>query len=204
MGAGLTALKAFSLPSPAPRFPDRCFNEAACIEVPPVEGYVMVLQPEEPKISLSGVHHFARAASEFESPEGVSLFPELRIISTITREVEPEGDGAEDPTGNSCTWVCQPPHGPFFCAVLGFNVFVLESASETWLWVESLHRFLVRHQILRCSLRASPQEDNVPTILTGDSLSSVHRLSCFWAWDPSLQHASRMLHHCLRPQCPTS
>ncbi|XP_076421781.1 calsyntenin-1 isoform X4 [Peromyscus maniculatus bairdii] len=76
----------------------KCFNEAACIEVPPVEGYVMVLQPEEPKISLSGVHHFARAASEFESPEGVSLFPELRIISTITREVEPEGDGAEDPT----------------------------------------------------------------------------------------------------------
>uniref|UniRef100_A0A8C0W494 Calsyntenin-1 n=1 Tax=Castor canadensis TaxID=51338 RepID=A0A8C0W494_CASCN len=76
----------------------KCFNEAACITVPPVEGYVVVLQPEEPKISLSGVHHFARAASEFESSEGVFLFPELRIISTITREVEPEGDGAEDPT----------------------------------------------------------------------------------------------------------
>lgn len=97
----------------APNFPssscfsDRCFNEAACIEVPPVEGYVMVLQPEEPKISLSGVHHFARAASEFESPEGVSLFPELKIISTITREVEPEADGAEDPTGNSCSPVPQ-------------------------------------------------------------------------------------------------
>lgn len=106
--------------------------------MPPVEGYVMVLQPEEPKISLSGVHHFARAASEFESPEGISLFPELRIISTITREVEPEGDGAEDPTGNSCTWACQPPHGSFFCAVLGFNVFVLESASESWLRVEGV------------------------------------------------------------------
>ncbi|XP_012577521.1 PREDICTED: calsyntenin-1 [Condylura cristata] len=76
----------------------KCFNEAPCIEIPPVDGYVMVLQPEEPKISLSGVHHFARAASEFESPEGVFLFPELRIISTITREVEPEGDGDEDPT----------------------------------------------------------------------------------------------------------
>lgn len=76
----------------------KCFNEATCISVPPVDGYVMVLQPEEPKISLSGVHHFARAASEFESSEGVFLFPELRIISTITREVEPEGDGAEDPT----------------------------------------------------------------------------------------------------------
>lgn len=60
----------------------------------------MVLQPEEPKISLSGINHFARSASEFESSEGISLFPELRIISTITREVEPDGDGDEDPTGN--------------------------------------------------------------------------------------------------------
>lgn len=91
--------------------------------MPPVEGYVMVLQPEEPKISLSGVHHFARAASEFESPEGVSLFPELRIISTITREVEPEGDGSEDPTGNSRAWACQPHHGPFFHEVLEVLMF---------------------------------------------------------------------------------
>ncbi|XP_058530833.1 calsyntenin-1 isoform X3 [Ochotona princeps] len=76
----------------------KCVGEATCMSVPPVDGYVMVLQPEEPRISLSGVHHFARAASEFESAEGIALFPELRIISTITREVEPEGDGAEDPT----------------------------------------------------------------------------------------------------------
>lgn len=76
----------------------KCLNEAACISVPPIDGYVMVLQPEEPKISLSGVHHFARAASEFESSEGVFLFPELRIISTITREVEPDGERDEDPT----------------------------------------------------------------------------------------------------------
>uniref|UniRef100_A0A8B9E114 Calsyntenin 1 n=1 Tax=Anser cygnoides TaxID=8845 RepID=A0A8B9E114_ANSCY len=78
----------------------KCFNEEACVSIPSVEGYVMVLQPEEPKISLSGINHFARSASEFESSEGISLFPELRIISTITREVEPEGDGDEDPTGN--------------------------------------------------------------------------------------------------------
>ncbi|XP_064028342.1 calsyntenin-1 isoform X3 [Pogoniulus pusillus] len=76
----------------------KCFNEDACVSIPSVEGYVMVLQPEEPKISLSGINHFARSASEFESSEGVALFPELHIISTITREVEPEGDGDEDPT----------------------------------------------------------------------------------------------------------
>lgn len=76
----------------------KCFNEETCISIPDVDGYIMVLQPEEPKISLSGIDHFARAASEFESSEGVTLFPELRIVSTITREVEPEGEGEDDPT----------------------------------------------------------------------------------------------------------
>lgn len=77
------------------------------MSVPDAEGYVMVLQPEEPKISLSGIDHFARSAAEFESQEGVTLFPELRIVSTITREVEadaePEAaDGADDdPTGKT-------------------------------------------------------------------------------------------------------
>uniref|UniRef100_A0A672I9B5 Calsyntenin C-terminal domain-containing protein n=1 Tax=Salarias fasciatus TaxID=181472 RepID=A0A672I9B5_SALFA len=79
----------------------KCFNEEACVSVPDAEGYVMVLQPEEPKISLSGIDHFARSAAEFESQEGVTLFPELRIVSTITREVEADAEseaaeGADD------------------------------------------------------------------------------------------------------------
>ncbi|XP_062889196.1 calsyntenin-1 isoform X4 [Mobula hypostoma] len=74
----------------------KCFNEETCITIPDVEGYVMVLQPDEPRISLSGIDHFARAASEFESDEGVPLFPELKVISTITREVEPEGEDEDD------------------------------------------------------------------------------------------------------------
>lgn len=76
----------------------KCFNEETCISVPDAEGYVMVLQPEEPKISLSGIDHFARGAADFESTEGVTLFPELRIVSTITREVEAEAEGEDDPT----------------------------------------------------------------------------------------------------------
>uniref|UniRef100_A0A8C7ZY36 Calsyntenin-1 n=1 Tax=Oryzias sinensis TaxID=183150 RepID=A0A8C7ZY36_9TELE len=72
----------------------KCFNEDACVSVPDAEGYVMVLQPEEPKISLSGIDHFARSAAEFESQEGVTLFPELRIVSTITREVEADTEGS--------------------------------------------------------------------------------------------------------------
>ncbi len=85
--------------------PHRCFNEESCVTVPDAEGYVMVLQPEEPKISLSGIDHFARSAAEFESQDGVTLFPELRIVSTITREVEADAEseaaeGADDdPTG---------------------------------------------------------------------------------------------------------
>uniref|UniRef100_A0A8C7MCL8 Calsyntenin-1 n=1 Tax=Oncorhynchus kisutch TaxID=8019 RepID=A0A8C7MCL8_ONCKI len=74
----------------------KCFNEETCILIPEAAGYVMVLQPEEPKISLSGIDHFARGAAEFESPEGVTLFPELRIVSTITREVEAETEGEEE------------------------------------------------------------------------------------------------------------
>uniref|UniRef100_A0A8C1J801 Calsyntenin-1 n=1 Tax=Cyprinus carpio TaxID=7962 RepID=A0A8C1J801_CYPCA len=70
----------------------KCFNEETCISVPDSEGYVMVLQPEEPKISLSGIDHFARGAAEFESTEGVTLFPELRIVSTITHEIESNGE----------------------------------------------------------------------------------------------------------------
>ncbi|XP_069774544.1 calsyntenin-1 isoform X5 [Narcine bancroftii] len=76
----------------------KCFNEETCITIPDMEGYVMVLQPDDPKISLSGIDHFARAASEFESDEGVPLFPELKIISTITREVEPEGEDEDETT----------------------------------------------------------------------------------------------------------
>uniref|UniRef100_UPI00398EC1E1 calsyntenin-1 isoform X1 n=1 Tax=Pristiophorus japonicus TaxID=55135 RepID=UPI00398EC1E1 len=76
----------------------KCFNEETCISVPEVEGYVMVLQPDEPKISLTGIDHFARAASEFESNEGVPLFPELKIVSTITREMPLEGEDEDEPT----------------------------------------------------------------------------------------------------------
>uniref|UniRef100_A0A671L7T4 Calsyntenin-1 n=1 Tax=Sinocyclocheilus anshuiensis TaxID=1608454 RepID=A0A671L7T4_9TELE len=59
----------------------KCFNEETCISVPDTEGYVMVLQPEEPKISLSGIDHFARGAAEFESTEGITLsIPDFQII----------------------------------------------------------------------------------------------------------------------------
>lgn len=95
----------------------------------------MVLQPEEPKISLSGINHFARSASEFESSEGVSLFPELRIISTITREVEPEGDGDEDPTGNTLFCLGLLPVLPH--SVIALKVFLLQRGVDFSFSMES-------------------------------------------------------------------
>ncbi|XP_069099129.1 calsyntenin-3 [Pleurodeles waltl] len=70
----------------------KCFSEESCVSIPPVEGYVVVLQPDSPQITLSGNNHFARSASEFETPEGVALFPELRITCSISHQVEPRKD----------------------------------------------------------------------------------------------------------------
>uniref|UniRef100_A0A673IJR8 Calsyntenin-3 n=1 Tax=Sinocyclocheilus rhinocerous TaxID=307959 RepID=A0A673IJR8_9TELE len=58
----------------------RCFSEESCLSLIQLEGYLVVLQPDAPQISLSGVGpHLARPAAEFEGPQGVPLFPELRI-----------------------------------------------------------------------------------------------------------------------------
>uniref|UniRef100_G3P662 Calsyntenin-3 n=1 Tax=Gasterosteus aculeatus aculeatus TaxID=481459 RepID=G3P662_GASAC len=66
----------------------RCFNEESCLSLKQLEGYLVVLQPDAPQISLSGVGpHLARPAPEFEGPRGVPLFPELRIVCSLTHAV---------------------------------------------------------------------------------------------------------------------
>ncbi|XP_062901990.1 calsyntenin-2 isoform X2 [Mobula hypostoma] len=69
----------------------QCFGEDTCINVPDIDGYIVVLQPVEPKITISGLDHFSRPASEFESNRGVVLFPGLRIISTVRRGGREDG-----------------------------------------------------------------------------------------------------------------
>ncbi|KAJ7317680.1 hypothetical protein JRQ81_003842 [Phrynocephalus forsythii] len=66
----------------------KCFSEESCVSIPDVEGYVVVLQPDAPQISLSGSTHFARPASDFEGPEGIPLFPDLQISCSISHQVE--------------------------------------------------------------------------------------------------------------------
>ncbi|XP_077383011.1 calsyntenin-3 isoform X1 [Festucalex cinctus] len=74
----------------------RCFNEESCLSLKPLEGYLVVLQPDAPQISLSGVGpHLARPAPEFEAPRGVPLFPELRIVCSLTHAVNTAAQGME-------------------------------------------------------------------------------------------------------------
>uniref|UniRef100_H9GCU3 Calsyntenin-3 n=1 Tax=Anolis carolinensis TaxID=28377 RepID=H9GCU3_ANOCA len=70
----------------------KCFSEESCVSIPDVEGYVVVLQPDAPQISLSGSSHFARPASDFERPEGVPLFSDLQISCSISHQVEAKKD----------------------------------------------------------------------------------------------------------------
>lgn len=46
----------------------------------------MVLQPSEPRITITGVERLTRQAVDFgEAAGGVALFQELHIVSTVTR-----------------------------------------------------------------------------------------------------------------------
>uniref|UniRef100_A0A8C4ZML7 Calsyntenin-3 n=1 Tax=Gadus morhua TaxID=8049 RepID=A0A8C4ZML7_GADMO len=66
----------------------RCFSEESCLSLKQLEGYLVVLQPDAPQISLSGVGpHLARPPPEFEGPRGVPLFPELRIVCSLSHAV---------------------------------------------------------------------------------------------------------------------
>lgn len=81
--------------------PTRCFNEESCLSLKQLEGYLVVLQPDAPQISLSGVGpHLARPAPEFEGPRGVSLFPELRIVCSLSHAVNTAAQGMEGGGGS--------------------------------------------------------------------------------------------------------
>uniref|UniRef100_A0A8C0IQK4 Calsyntenin-2 n=1 Tax=Chelonoidis abingdonii TaxID=106734 RepID=A0A8C0IQK4_CHEAB len=76
----------------------QCFGEDVCINIPDIDAYVMVFQANEPKITISGMDHFARPATQFESERGVTLLPDIRIVSTVTK-VEHSVDFKENDGG---------------------------------------------------------------------------------------------------------
>ncbi|XP_044944782.1 calsyntenin-2 [Mustela putorius furo] len=67
----------------------QCFGEDVCISVPDVDAFVMVLQAIEPQISLRGTDRLWRPAAQFESARGVTLFPDLKIVSTFAKAEAP-------------------------------------------------------------------------------------------------------------------
>ncbi|XP_051534718.1 calsyntenin-2-like [Myxocyprinus asiaticus] len=65
----------------------QCFGEDMCISVPDIEAVVMVMQPSKPHITITGVEHLTVPASNLA--QGLSLFRDLHIISTVTKGDEP-------------------------------------------------------------------------------------------------------------------
>ncbi|CAG6006988.1 unnamed protein product [Menidia menidia] len=63
----------------------QCFGEDTCITIPSIDAVVRVLQPIEPRITITGVERLSRPASDFESFRGIPLFQDLHIISTVTK-----------------------------------------------------------------------------------------------------------------------
>lgn len=76
----------------------RCFGEDVCISIPDVDAYIMVLQAIEPQITLQGTERFWRPAAQFESARGVTLFPDIKIVSTFAK-TEASGDTRATGTG---------------------------------------------------------------------------------------------------------
>lgn len=76
----------------------RCFGEDVCISIPDVDAYIMVLQANEPQITLQGTERFWRPAAQFESARGVTLFPDIKIVSSFAK-TEASGDTRATGTG---------------------------------------------------------------------------------------------------------
>ncbi|NXF18206.1 CSTN2 protein, partial [Rhodinocichla rosea] len=95
----------------------QCFGEDVCISIPDVDAYVMVFQANEPKITITGMDHFARPAAQFESERGVILLPDIRIVSTVTK-MEHSVDLREHDRVNKQVVVEEMLHNLDFCDVL--------------------------------------------------------------------------------------
>ncbi|XP_075469171.1 calsyntenin-3 [Ascaphus truei] len=67
----------------------RCLSDEGCLSVPDLEGYLVVLQPDAPQVLLSGSPRTARPVSDFQGPQGVPIFPDLRISCSVTHSLTP-------------------------------------------------------------------------------------------------------------------
>ncbi|XP_056297636.1 calsyntenin-2-like [Pseudoliparis swirei] len=75
----------------------QCFGEDTCLTIPDIDAVVMVSQPSEPRITISGAERLTRPASDFRPPGGTAPFRDLRISSTVTRADATAHDTARRP-----------------------------------------------------------------------------------------------------------
>uniref|UniRef100_A0A6Q2XLN4 Calsyntenin-2 n=1 Tax=Esox lucius TaxID=8010 RepID=A0A6Q2XLN4_ESOLU len=60
----------------------QCFGEDTCVSISDIDAVVMVLQPSEPRITMTGADRLTRPAADLSGPTGLALFQDLHIIST--------------------------------------------------------------------------------------------------------------------------
>uniref|UniRef100_A0A6Q2Y3D4 Cadherin domain-containing protein n=1 Tax=Esox lucius TaxID=8010 RepID=A0A6Q2Y3D4_ESOLU len=63
----------------------QCFGEDTCVSISDIDAVVMVLQPSEPRITMTGADRLTRPAADLSGPTGLALFQDLHIISTVTK-----------------------------------------------------------------------------------------------------------------------
>ncbi|KAI1894007.1 hypothetical protein AGOR_G00129560 [Albula goreensis] len=75
----------------------QCFGEDTCISVPDIEAVVMVLQPSEPRITITGTERLTRPMADLHAASGLLLFQDLHIVSTVTKNDAPAHSSAHRP-----------------------------------------------------------------------------------------------------------
>ncbi|CAG01982.1 unnamed protein product, partial [Tetraodon nigroviridis] len=88
----------------------QCFGEDSCLSIPDIKAVVMVLQPSEPRITITGTNQLVRPAGDLRAPLGVAPFKELHITSTVMK-----GDGSGGPQRPG---VMETMHNLDYCDVL--------------------------------------------------------------------------------------
>ncbi|XP_066538697.1 calsyntenin-2-like [Hoplias malabaricus] len=61
----------------------QCFGEDVCISIPEIDAVVMVMQPSEPRITITGAEQLNTPTSDLVL--GLSLFRDLHIVSTVSK-----------------------------------------------------------------------------------------------------------------------
>uniref|UniRef100_A0AAR2LKT0 Calsyntenin-2 n=1 Tax=Pygocentrus nattereri TaxID=42514 RepID=A0AAR2LKT0_PYGNA len=89
----------------------QCFGEDVCISIPDIEAIVMVMQPSEPRITITGAEQLNMPASDLAL--GLLLFRDLHIFSTVTKS-----DGIVPNTDHRSGVLDEMVHNLDYCDIL--------------------------------------------------------------------------------------